>query len=385
MLVLIHAIMKPVLSKMKKSKINTKSSYKLLQSTGIFAALALFAFSTLVTPLAVADEFDEKINAINQDSSQKREVQDQLGAEADSLNAEINKLQAKIDAIQGRIDDLNGQINKLKAQIAEAEAELAKQREVLGDSIRSMYVKDEISTLEMLASSKNLSEFFDKQQYRESVQNKIKSTVDKITALKVELKSNKDTVEKALKEQKSLQSEVIGQRAQKDRILGLNVSQQNALDRQLRANSAKVAELRRQQAIENARHGSGVIAGDPSRGGYPSRWANAPQDSLLDSWGMYNRECVSYTAWKVYQSGRFMPYWGGRGNANQWPDNTGNKGKSPRVGAVAIAYWGYYGHAMYVEAVSGSKVYVSQYNYGVRGEYSEMWINTSEIDWFLYF
>lgn len=385
MLKVIYAIIRPTLTKMKKTKTSSSTKAFSLQSAAIIAGLVVFVFGSIATPLALADRFDEKINALNQDSSRKQAAQDQLGAEATSLNDEIDKLQAKINAIQSRIDDLSGQIEKLRNRIVQAEKELAKQREILGASIRDMYVKDDITTLEMLASSKDLSEFFDKQLYRESVRNEIKSTVDKITALKVQLKSHKETVEKALKEQKNLQSEIVSQRAAKDRILGLNLNQQGALNAQIKANSAKVAELRRQQAIENAKHGSGVIAGDPSKGGYPSKWANVPQDSVLDSWGMYNRECVSYTAWKVFQSGRYMPYWGGRGNANQWPDNTSNKGKTPRVGAVAIAYWGFYGHAMYVEAVSGNRIYVSQYNYGVRGEYSEMWINVSDIDWFLYF
>lgn len=382
---LISAIMTSTLNKMKNKKINTSRKLKIVQTIGLFAGIGVFMFSILSTPLVLADQFDEQIRALNQDNSQKQAVKSQLGAEAASLGDEISKLQAQIDAIQGRINDLNGQIDSLKKQIADAEAELAKQKVVLGETIKATYVDGDVSTIEMLASSKDLSDFFDKQQYRESVRSKIKNTVDKITTLKVQLKSNKETVEKALVEQKGLQGQIVSQRAEKDRILSLNEGQQNDLNSQIKNNSAKVAELRRQQAIENSKHGSGVSAGDPSKGGYPAKWANAPQDSVLDSWGMYNRECVSYTAWKVYESGRFMPYWGGRGNANQWPDNTSNKSKTPHVGDVAIAYWGYYGHAMYVEAISGNRVYVSQYNYGVRGEYSEMWVNISEIGWFLSF
>lgn len=382
---LIRAIMTSTFTKMKNTKINTSRKLKILQSVGVLASLTIFAIGTLAAPLAMADQFDEQIKALNQDSSQKRVAQSQLGAEASSLNDEINRLQGQIDAVQGRINDLNGQIASLKKQITDAETELAKQKAVLGQTIKATYVDGDVSTIEMLASSKDLSDFFDKQQYRESVRTKIKNTVDRITTLKVQLKSNKETVEKALGEQQNLQGQIVSQRSEKDRILGLNESQQNALNAQIKNNSAKASELRRQQAIENSKHGSGVSSGDPSKGGYPAKWANAPQDSLLDNWGMYNRECVSYTAWKVFESGRFMPYWGGRGNANQWPDNTSNKSKTPAVGTVAIAYWGYYGHAMYVEAVSGSRVYVSQYNYGVRGEYSEMWINTSEIAWFLSF
>jgi surface antigen len=45
---------------------------------------------------------------------------------------------------------------------------------------------------------------------------------------------------------------------------------------------------------------------------------------------------------------------------------------------------GYYGHAMWVEKVSGSMIYVSQYNYDLRGHYSEMWVNGSAFT-YIYF
>ena len=102
---------------------------------------------------------------------------------------------------------------------------------------------------------------------------------------------------------------------------------------------------------------------------------------MIDSWGMFNRECVSYTAWKVYQTYGSMPFWGGVGNANQWPRDAVNAGipigTAPKVHSVAISKAGYYGHAMWVEQVSGNMIYVSQYNYDFQGHYSEMWVNSS--------
>lgn len=373
---------------MKKSTQDVQSKPIVLHSKeGIFALslVLLMTFSTASFSIVSADKFDAQINALSQDNDKNAATQAQLGAEASSLSDAIAKLQAQINAKQATINKHQAEVEKLKEEIKKAEIELAKQKKILGENIKAMYLEGDITTVEMLASSKNLSDFFDKQQYRTSVQDKVKNTLDKITQLKLDLNTKKEKTEKLIAEQKELKNQLLSQRSEKDRLLSLNQNEKNKVDSRIKGNNAKIAELRRQQAIENAKHGNGVIAGDPSKGGYPAKWANAPQDSMIDDWGMYNRECVSYTAWKVYQSGRYMPYWGGRGNANEWPGNTSNKGHTPRVGAVAIAYWGYYGHAMYVEAVSGGRVYVSQYNYGVRGEYSEMWVNTSDIDWFLYF
>ncbi|HSX05367.1 MAG TPA: CHAP domain-containing protein [Candidatus Saccharimonadales bacterium] len=154
-----------------------------------------------------------------------------------------------------------------------------------------------------------------------------------------------------------------------------------ALARYNAAQQQEIAKLQAAQAVANRDLGGLLVAGDPHHGGYPAVWDNAVQDSQLDSWGMYNRECVSYTAWKVYQTYGNMPNWGGVGNANQWVRDARRAGiatgSTPQVHAVAISMAGYYGHAMWVEKVSGNMIYVSQYNYDLRGHYSEMWVKSS--------
>ena len=106
---------------------------------------------------------------------------------------------------------------------------------------------------------------------------------------------------------------------------------------------------------------------------YP--WAGVPYPSSdVDYWGMYQRECVSYTAWKVSSDGKYMPNWINRGDAKKWPENARLEGiavdSQPVVGSIAIDMQGEYGHAMYVEEVNGSVVTISEYNGTVPGGYS---------------
>lgn len=161
------------------------------------------------------------------------------------------------------------------------------------------------------------------------------------------------------------------------------------LKAQTQQDQQKNADLQAAQLAANQALDGSVVAGNPNHGGYPSAWDTpAPQDSRLDSWGMYNRECVSYAAWKAYQAYGDMPYWGGVGNANQWVGDAKiagiPTGLTPQVHSVAISMKGYYGHAMWVEAVSGNMIYVSQYNYDLHGHYSEMWVNSSSLT-YIYF
>jgi surface antigen len=240
----------------------------------------------------------------------------------------------------------------------------------------------------MLASSKNLSTFVDKEQARNAVQSKVKDTMAKITVLQQQLKSQQDQLQQLIKDQQSQNAQLSGAQAQQQQLLAYTEGQKSAFDQQIRSNNSQISTLRAQQAAANARLGGRALAGDPGHGGYPANLDYAGQDTLIDPWGMYNRECVSYTAWKVYQTFGHMPYWGGVGNANQWPADARNYGIStgttPRVHSVAISMGGAYGHAMWVEAVSGNTIYVSQYNYDLAGHYSEMSINGAGLT-YIYF
>ncbi|GAC1369691.1 MAG: hypothetical protein NVSMB39_1750 [Candidatus Saccharimonadales bacterium] len=121
-------------------------------------------------------------------------------------------------------------------------------------------------------------------------------------------------------------------------------------------------------------------------GGYPALLCNSARDSLVDPWGMYNRECVSYAAYKVSLR-RVMPNWGGHGNAFQWPANARAAGipvdNRPKAGDVAILTTGF-GHAMYVEAVNGSYITVSQFNYDDTSEFSRLAVPSAGLE-FIHF
>lgn len=378
-----------------KQKMKTSKTLTTPQSLFVVALLLVFAVGSFAMPLvrASSDQFERQINALNRENDAKRSNLAQLGSEAASLADTIAKMQEQINNLQAQIQANQARNDELQRQIAEAEAELARQRNILGQSIRQMYLEGQISTLEMLASSKDLSEFVDKQQYRDSVQNKLKETLDKINALKAQLRKQKEEVEALIRDQQNMQAQLAAQQAEQNRLLSLNQAQQNELDSQIKANNSRVAELKRQQAAAIAaasrRLGVNLLPGSGNNGGYPDRWAYAPPDSLVDTWGMFNRECVSYTAYRVAASGRYMPYWGGRGNANQWPANARQAGiptgSTPKVGSIAVMDVGYYGHTMYVEQVldGGSRIRVSQYNWSPYA-YSEMIIPSSGLT-YIYF
>lgn len=374
-------------TKMVKTKSKKHRRHIFLSSKQGLLALALvftLSFSVAGISLVNAATLQQQIDALDAENDKKQAEKNVLTNEATSLQDAINKLQGEINAKQATINQHTAEIEHLKVEIAKAEKELEQQRKVLGETIKTMYLDGDISTIEMLATSKDLSDFFDKQQYRESVRSKVKNTVDKITQLKLDLNTNKDKTEKLLAEQQNLKNELLAQRSEKDRILAMNQQDRDSLDRKMRENSSKIADLQRQQRIANARFSSGSV-NVPDTTGYP--WANYRAGSWthagscyygddIDPWGMCYRQCVSYAAWKVWKTHGYMPYWGGRGNANLWDDNARAAGipvnNTPARGAIAVSNSGTWGHVMFVESVnSNGTINISQYNVGLDGKYSE--------------
>jgi peptidoglycan DL-endopeptidase CwlO len=355
----------------------------ILNKIRIYLAPIVLALLLITTSLVAALNYDQQIQELSSQNAEMGQQLSRLNTEAADLQGTIAELQARIDSIQSQINKNEARNQELLREIEVAEAELEVQRSLLGASIRAMYIQGDITTIEMLAASKSLSEFVDREQYRNSVRNKVKQSVDRINELRLELRKQKDEVEALIAEQSELRDQVAVQQNEQQRLLSLNQEEQSQVDGEIRENYARIADLRAQQAIENARFITTAGTSSVCGGGYPGStrgpigtWGcDHPISNTIDNWGMYNRQCVSYTAFKVHQSGKRMPYWGGFGNANEWPRNARAAGipvnGTPKVGSVAISMAGFYGHAMYVEAVYGDgTILISQYNAAWDGAFS---------------
>jgi surface antigen len=111
---------------------------------------------------------------------------------------------------------------------------------------------------------------------------------------------------------------------------------------------------------------------------YPAKWKDIAQDAVFDDWGMYNRECVSFVAFRLAtRNGFAMPF---HDNADRWGPRAQALGytvdDTPAIGAVA---WKASGHVAWVRHVDGNTVFVEDYNVHLNGTYSEY--STPKSEW----
>ena len=354
-------------------------------SDSLASRAALVAVAVLVAGSGVfalgshvfARDYEAEIKAKEQEASKYNSEASRLGEMADNLQSELDKINGQITTIQGQIVDSQKKIDNLNAQIKRNEILIKQRRKAMGQVLADIHVDDQISPLEMLASSNSIGDYIDKQEQRSSLRTSLNGKIKEIKALQKKLEENKKLVENTLRDQEAQRNVLSSKQSEKAKLVADTKNDQNAYSALAQKRNSEVAKLREEQAAANRRalgNGVSIPGGIPGGGGYPGVWANAPLDAYVDPWGLYTRECVSYVAWKIHSTGRYVPHFGGAGNANQWPSTAArhgiSSGSTPKAGAAAVMNIGYYGHVMYVESVNGDgTITVSDYNFAWDGLY----------------
>lgn len=379
-----HDIIKPRLRKnktMQKTKQLTNSN--ILRAALMLVVVAGVAGGAKITH---ANQFDQQIRELSHQNATTQGVVSGLQTEATSYQDAIGRLQLQIDGIRAQIANNQAQQAVLQTQITANQATIASKKSDLGATIKAMYIDGDISTIEQLATSKDLSDFVDKEEYRNAVQGQLNAKIKEVAVLQANLQTQKNQADALLKEQRDQNSRLAADQSQQGQMLAYNSGQQAAFTSQISANTSKIAELKRKQAQENIRlfgggSGGGMIGG----GGYP--WGNAacihtgrvdgacPNYDWAVNGAIFNfslggygyRNCTDWVAFRAKVAGDRVP--SGLGNAKTWDDRAPSF-STPKVGAAAVSNSGIYGHVMYVEAVHGDgSITISDYNRAGTGKY----------------
>ncbi|MFZ1250720.1 MAG: CHAP domain-containing protein [Candidatus Microsaccharimonas sp.] len=346
---------------------------------------------------ASADQYDEKIRALQADMARFQAESDRLNAEANSLANALAQITNEKFALQAQVNVSQAQYDKLVVQIAETEKQIKDNQDALGSTIADLYVDDNISPVEMLASSQNINEYLDKQEYRNSVKDQLSSTIKTVKDLKTQLASQKTETEKVLAEQIAARDSIVAKEIEQSNLLARTQNDESAYQGMIKNSEAQIAEAKAAQAVLRARTastGGYTIVDSGSLSAYPWNSANCPMVGYLSSGGSDGsggdgrgygcRQCASYAAWRVAKETGVYYRWGNGGDfaRNAIAAGYQNLGRNPQPGSLAVIL-GNPGHVAWVEAVNGNQVLVSQYNYNYGagwGMYSEMWLSVNFFD-----
>ncbi len=386
-----------------KQRSATPARRQIMMRIGLISFAVLISVSTPIAYVqrAMADKWDDQINSLRAQANQYQAQANELKAHGDTLQQKLDEINAQKSAIETNIAASQAKYEKLQADIAANQLKLEQSQDALGEMLANLYVDNKISSLELLASSQNIGDFVDKQEYRTSVRDQLSTTIDAVKKLKKQLESDKKDVEKVLADLKVQNDQLAAVQAEQQRLVDQTRGEEAAYQGLVASAKSQMASISSQQqayyqsllsrgggnaGVVGSFQYSGWSGNQGCGGGYPYC---GPQDTSIDPWNLYNRECVSYVAWALQaRFGKSVQPFHGDGNAMDWPYSAPRwsgafRVSSPQPGDVVVlpAMGGFapIGHVMIVESVSGNSMRVSQYNFYGTGQYSTMTVQNSGV------
>lgn len=175
----------------------------------------------------------EEIKRLEADTKKYKELIEQKRKEVDSLKKEIGILETEINKVGNDIKKTNVQIGATTLEIENTEAEIIhyeneikNQKIVLSYLIADMYERTLDSNLEILLRNDNLSEYYNSQEYTNTVENNAKGTLDNLKDVKFNLEKTKAKLDNKKRELGDLKKTL---QAQKEVLDDKKVEKDNLL------------------------------------------------------------------------------------------------------------------------------------------------------------
>lgn len=189
------------------------------------------------------------------DISQKEGEKKTITKEVNLLTSKINALKLEINSTEVEIEKIGYDIKSTEEKIFANEQNLAKQKEFLKELIRSIYMSQDKSLVEVLLGYNQLSDFLSEFYRLEKINGNVKNTIESIKLAKQELEKNKGDLLDVQEEKNNLlalrenqKQDVQVNKSERQQILNLTVKEQKALQEQLSKGEkllpAMIAQLR---------------------------------------------------------------------------------------------------------------------------------------------
>jgi peptidoglycan hydrolase CwlO-like protein len=229
-------------------------------------------------------DVQEKIDATNSEiAGVKSKMTTQLN-EITSLNSQISDYESEIESLEAQQTVLNSQIAEKENDLAAKEAEYEENKELLEKRLVAMYKSGKTTYLEVLLSSKDISDFLSKYyliakltEYDTSLLAKISEQKDEIAADKENLENQKTelaaSLEKATAKKEALavttreKQKVVNNLSAEEKELQEQLDEYEADMKQIQKDLAAIAAAEAETAKKN---GVTITTVTPSSCGYIS-------------------------------------------------------------------------------------------------------------------
>ena len=217
-------------------------------------------------------QVQQDINQKKQEIKQGKEKEKQVSQKIDSIVDDINDKQEEINVLQSKLNETQNSIDKVNAELKKLKKDIKKQEKGLNGRLRSMYMNDSTSFIDVILNSGSISELLTNVELIKRIHKSDKDILAK-------LEKNHKKVDKKKKELVKLQDSYKAQKAELDEQNSQLQAQKGELSKQRSkiqsSNKKKEDELDDLEAaaaeidakIEAARRAAESKSGGGSSGG----------------------------------------------------------------------------------------------------------------------
>lgn len=257
------------------------------------------------------NELNQKIQEtkdnLNEVNSQKEESQDRVN----NLSSQIDSYESKINSLKSEIETKTNEVNELQKKLDELEAEREKNQSLLDERLVTLYESGEVSYLDMLLSSTDLTDFIssyymietltaadkeliqnlenDKKEIADT-QEKVNNSLGEIEKNKTELESVQQELSKAKNEEQTKVDKLTEQSHDLENDVEEYEKKMKELDAKEKAQEAalqKKYEEAKKKAEQGNSSGSNSNSGSSSGGSVSSKGFIRPVKTGKITAGMY--------------------------------------------------------------------------------------------------
>ena len=257
------------------------------------------------------NELNQKIQEtkdnLNEVNSQKEESQDKVN----NLSSQIDSYESKINSLKSEIETKTNEVNELQKKLDELEAEREKNQSLLDERLVTLYESGEVSYLDMLLSSTDLTDFIssyymietltaadkeliqnlenDKKETADT-QEKVNNSLGEIEKNKTELESVQQELSKAKNEEQTKVDKLTEQSHDLENDVEEYEKKMKELDAKEKAQEAalqKKYEEAKKKAEQGNSSGSNSNSGSSSGGSVSSKGFIRPVKTGKITAGMY--------------------------------------------------------------------------------------------------
>lgn len=230
---------------------------------GLLGCLLLCRETALAAPNAVEQEQLQNAAGQKKQLEQEQARTEQRISELSGLKSDVS---AYVEGLDQHLTEVAGELERLEGEIADKEAELAGTREELDQAerdakqqykdmklrIKYMYEKGNTGFLELLFSSRNLSEFFNHAEYVQKISEYDRKQLDVYEAICVKIQDQQQRLEQEKAELEALRQNAAAKQDSLKILMAEKVQELSIYSEQIGEAQDELAEYKEQIAAQEA-------------------------------------------------------------------------------------------------------------------------------------